>query len=316
LTITNEPSPGDLGGNSPGRVVRRLLLATRPRFLGASVLPVLLGTAWGWHAAGVLDAVAFTLALAAVIGVHAGANVLNDVHDEVDDSGNEARIYPYTGGSRFIQNGIMGAQAMARWATVLLAFGFGCGVALAALKGVAVIGFGLAGLALGVFYSAPPVQLSARGLGVPAVGVAFGLLPVTGAAWLQSAPLGSGIFMLSIAVTLWIAAVLLINQVPDIRADSAVVRRTLAVRLGAAGTGRLYRWLQAAAVAAVMAASATGQLPGWAGILPLALLVPAWKAGTVIIENPDGREAMKKAIETTLGIHAAGVIWLMAILAV
>jgi len=286
------------------------LLATRPRFLTASILPVLLGTAWGWRHAGVLDATAFAFALAAVIGVHAGANVLNDVHDEADDSGNEGRIYPYTGGSRFIQNGIMDARQMARWAYALLAFGFGCGVALAVLKGGAVIGFGVAGLALGVLYSAPPVRLSARGLGVAAVGTAFGLLPVTGAAWLQSAPIGSGIVILSIAVSLWIAAVLLINQVPDISADTADVRRTLAVRLGAAATGRLYLWLQAAAVGSVVVASATGHLPVWTAILPLVLLVPAWKAGNVIIEKPDDREAMKKAIEATLGIHGLGVIWL------
>ena len=50
-------------------------------------------------------------------------NVLNDVGDEElgTDRANTDRIYPYTGGSRFIQQGIMSASEMARWGTTLIA---------------------------------------------------------------------------------------------------------------------------------------------------------------------------------------------------
>ena len=46
-TSSLEPRYEDLGGDGFARKSRRLFLATRPKFLTASVLPVLVGTAWG-----------------------------------------------------------------------------------------------------------------------------------------------------------------------------------------------------------------------------------------------------------------------------
>ena len=62
-------------------MTRTLLLATRPAFLTAAVMPVLVGTAWGAASVGRLDAVVAGLAVLGIILVHAGSNVLNDVAD-------------------------------------------------------------------------------------------------------------------------------------------------------------------------------------------------------------------------------------------
>ena len=69
------------------------------------------------------DVTVFALALFATVCVHAASNVLNDVGDDSGgtDRQNEDRIYPYTGGSRFIQTGIMSANEMARLGISLLA---------------------------------------------------------------------------------------------------------------------------------------------------------------------------------------------------
>jgi 1,4-dihydroxy-2-naphthoate octaprenyltransferase len=117
-----DPSPAEFAGELPGQVAKRLFHATRPKFFPASVLPVLAGTAWGVQIAGQFDAVLFLLALIATVSVHAGANVLNDVGDESGgtDRQNTDRIYPYTGGSRFIQTGILEARSMARLGISLL----------------------------------------------------------------------------------------------------------------------------------------------------------------------------------------------------
>ena len=105
------PNVEKLGGDSAAQTLKRLFHATRPKFFPASVLPVLAGSAWGLHVAGQFDFAVFLLALVATVCVHAGANVLNDVGDDAGgtDRQNEDRIYPYTGGSRFIQAGIMSA---------------------------------------------------------------------------------------------------------------------------------------------------------------------------------------------------------------
>ena len=146
----SEPSTVALGGSGPLQVARRMFLATRPKFFTASVLPVFLGTAWGYKTAGSFNSTSFILAIMATILIHAATNVLNDVYDELtgNDGPNEGRIYPYTGGSRFIQNGIMDVGQMRRWGFALLVVGILTGLLLANLSGVAVIGFGLAGVAL------------------------------------------------------------------------------------------------------------------------------------------------------------------------
>jgi len=111
-----EPSAAQFSGQSFAKTAKRLFHATRPKFFPASVLPVLIGTTWGIQASGSFSASVFALALLATVCVHAASNVLNDVGDDSGgtDRQNEDRIYPYTGGSLFIQNGIMSASEMAR----------------------------------------------------------------------------------------------------------------------------------------------------------------------------------------------------------
>jgi 1,4-dihydroxy-2-naphthoate octaprenyltransferase len=162
-----DPSPAEFAGESPGQVAKRLFHATRPKFFPASVLPVVVGTAWGAQVSGQFDLVLFLLALVATVCVHAGANVLNDVGDETGgtDRHNTDRIYPYTGGSRFIQMGILEASSMARLGISLLAVAAIAGLALLLIKGPMILAFGIAGVALAVIYSVGPVRLASIGLG-------------------------------------------------------------------------------------------------------------------------------------------------------
>jgi len=163
-------------------------------------------------------------------------------------------------------------------------------------------------VALGVFYSAPPVWLSARGLGEAAVAAGFGLLPVTGAAWVQSGTLDGGAVLLSVPVGLWIANVLLINEVPDMRADASVGRRTLAVLLGRRGAALLYAVSGLGAVAAVAVAAALGIVPVWTVAGPVLLLALGRNGFKGILS--DDRDALRRGIEATLAQHVLGTIWL------
>lgn len=302
-----EPAPATLGGRDPLTMIRRYVLATRPMFLTASILPVLVGTSWGYRAAGELDVSALVWAIAAIACVHAAVNVLNDVFDDLggSDRVNVGRIFPYTGGSRFIQNGVLSVRAMAVWGVVLLLLGGLFGAVLMLEKGVAVLWFGLAGVALGVLYSAPPVQLSARGLGEAAVGMGFGLLPVVGAAWLQSPGAALSALLPSVPVACWAMAILLINEVPDREADAAAGKRTLVVRLGLAKTAALYVLLQLLALIVIAAAVRLN----WLHLaVPVVLLVAAIYAGLGL---GAGQRRLKRSIELTLMIHALGGVWLV-----
>ena len=54
----------------------------RPKFYPASVLPVIVGTAFGVLEGDGLNGLVFALALLATVAVHAASNVLNDVGDD------------------------------------------------------------------------------------------------------------------------------------------------------------------------------------------------------------------------------------------
>ncbi len=306
------PSPKEFVGDSPGAVVRRLFNATRPKFFPASVLPVVAGTAWGSAVAGSFDIVVFLLALLATVCVHAGANVLNDVGDESGgtDRENVDRIYPYTGGSRFIQTGIMSAHGMARLGISLLAVAAAAGLLLLLIRGQMVLWFGLAGVLIAVLYSLGPLRLSSIGLGEAAVGVAFGLLPVTGAAWLQSGVIDQQSVFFALPISAWVAAILLINEVPDISADGATGKRTLPVRMGLSGTAALYVLIQLFAVGIIVWMSIVGSLPPAAAVIPIALLFLVYKAAASVRRGVKDRQGLTKGIEATLGVHTVGSIWL------
>ena len=306
------PSAEQFAGDSPAEVSRRLFNAMRPKFFPASVLPVLAGSAWGFMAAGTFDLAVFLLALVATVCVHAGANVLNDVGDDSGgtDRRNEDRIYPYTGGSQFIQAGIMSANGMARLGVSLLAVAAIAGMLLLLSRGMMIVWFGLAGVLLAVLYSLGPVRLASIGLGELSVGVAFGVLPVVGAAWLQTGVIDTIVILFSIPISAWVAAILLINEVPDIAADGATGKRTVPVRVGLGGTASIYLLLHLSAAAATIWLTLRGGMPLLAPLVPVGLLVLAVRAAGAIRSGVSDRPAMTRAIEMTLGIHTIGAIWL------
>lgn len=277
-------------------------------FLAASAVPVAVGTAWGVRHGGHLSVIPLLLALAGMACLHAGANVINDVGDELNgcDRANQDRIPPFTGGSRFIQDGILGIRAMAAWGAALLLAGAAIGGVLIAMTGMPVLMFGLVGGILAIAYSLPPLALAARGLGEVAVAVAFGL-PVVASAWLQDGTFTLDGVLAAATVGCWTTAILICNEVPDIRADEAADKRTLVVRLGVKSAPSLYLAVQAVAAALQLALGWLSELPPWATVPPLLTMLAALAAAPLMT---GGRGAQLAAIRTTLAIHLLGGLWL------
>lgn len=306
-----EPRYEDLAGDGLGRSARRLFLATRPKFLTASVLPVLVGTAWGAQVAGSLALLVAVLAVLATALVHAASNVINDVGDEITgtDRDNVERIYPYTGGSRFIQNRIMSAKQMNRWAWTLFGAAAVLGLWLASIKGPWVLALGTAGIAIAVLYSAPSVQLSGKGVGEAFLMLAFGALPVCGAAWLQSGIVDLDSVLIAVPAGIWVTLILLINEVPDRKADAANGKRTLVVRIGVDGARMLYRALHVVALGCVLALVLRDALPWWVAAGSIIVLLGGFKAAAGIGAHVP-RALLTRSIEMTIGLQAVGSLLL------
>ena len=116
-----------------------------------------------------------------------------------------------------------------------------------------------------------------------------------------------------IPISAWVAAILLINEVPDVVADGATGKRTLPVRLGNGGTAILYVVIHLVALAVVVYMTMGGDLPQVAPLVPAALVLLALRAAAAIRTGVGDRAGMTKAIEATLAVHTVGALWLTGI---
>jgi len=214
--------------------------------------------------------------LIAALLTHAGANVVNDYHDARSgcDEANHTRIFPFTGGSRFIQNGVLTEAAVGRFGYALLGSVIPIGLYLTARSGSGLLGIGITGLLLAWAYSAPPLKLQSRGLGEFAITGAW-LLIVVGSDYVQRqhfafAPVAAGL-----GFALLLANLLYINQFPDVSADAHAGKRTLVVRLGARRARYGYALMALLAYAWVIAMVAIHALPTAALIALLPALASA-----------------------------------------
>ncbi len=274
--------------------------ATRPPFILASVVPILLGLAWVAWSGQPIDPLTAVLTVVAGVLLHAAVNVLNDYYDDLNgtDAANDERIFPFTGGSRFIQNGVLGRDQMRRFGVGLLLGVVIIGLWLIRNSGAELLWLGLFGVLLGWGYSAPPLSLNSRGLGELAVLAGFSLLPL-GAALVQTGQIEPRLLLVSLPVGLLTANLLYINQFPDRKADIQAGKLHWVARL----SPRTARWgyvlLAVLAWGIFLALVATGRLP----LLALIALPPAvlsLRAARILLAHADQPAALAPAIPLTI----------------
>lgn len=292
------------------------LRMTRPGFLVITGVGVLLGLACAHTATGRLEAGIAALTLLLALLAHAGANVLNDYHDALNgaDAANQQGLFPFSGGSRLIQDGVVTTNHTHRLGWLLTGLVVVGGITLAWRGGPGLWAIGAAGLLLGWAYSAPPLALMSRGLGEPGVAVAWWLV-VVGADYTQRATFAGLPLALGLGYGLLIANILLINGVPDAPADAQVGKRTWVVRFGTRGATVLYALLTFAAHALLLLAVARGWAPTAArwGLVSLPLSITACKG---LWQHRDNPPALRPAIALTIAAAvahglalSAGLMW-------
>ncbi len=256
--------------------VLRYFAATRPAFLSVTLAGCLLGFAAAASDGVGLDAAAAMLTLLAALAAHAGANVLNDYFDAKNgtDNDNTDRVFPFTGGSRFIQNGVMSARTTGIFGHALLLSVIPAGLWLTAHSGSGLMLIGLCGLLVGWAYSAPPLKLASRGLGEWAVAAGW-LLIVIGSDFVQRHAFAFTPVAAGLGFALLIASLLYINQFPDVRADARAGKHTLVVRLGVANARWGYLLLAGIAYGWTALGLASGWLPTPAALAFLPVLLSA-----------------------------------------
>ena len=246
--------------------------ATRPLYLPTSGVPALAGAA---VAIGHPDANWWLAAVAviAVVLVHCGVNVTNDVEDFARGVDTEAKM----DNSRVFTTGLLGVREGRAVAWGYFSLGALLGLVVVAVQGPALLLVGVLGILGGWLYTGGPWPYKHVGLGDPLIILLMGPMITQGA---YTAVTGDAFDWTAAAVGLvpgfLIAAVLQGNNLSDIVEDGAAGVRTLAVRVGFEGARTLYLVSLAVAFAVLPAIWLATHL-GPAILIPLVMVPMAWQ---------------------------------------
>jgi 1,4-dihydroxy-2-naphthoate octaprenyltransferase len=294
-----------------------LLLVSRPQFLTASAAPVLVGSCIGFAVAGTFNWPLFLLALFGIMALQAGANITNDYFDHL--SGNDwanKNITPFSGGSRFIQNGILNPKATFFTGLFYLAMGVTLGfIILLITRSIFILAIGLIGTLGAFFYTAPPFKLGYRGIGEVIIAFLFGILPVYGAYYLQTGridmvPMASGCI-----VGVLVFLIIFVNEFPDLPADASANKKTLIVRIGVPASVWIYRAAVMSTFVFLVAGVFTGRVAFWPTGLYFLFGLPAAVAAMNFINVRDVSTpgpTQHRACAITIIFHLIGSLALAA----
>lgn len=278
----------------------RYFAATRPAFLTASLMACLIGLASAWHGNLAFDVSLALVTLLFALLAHAGVNVLNDYYDALNgtDAQNTDRIFPFTGGSRFIQNGVLSLMQTRNYGFALMACVAAAGLWLMARSAPQLMYVGLAGLFIGWAYSAPPFRLNSRGLGE--LCVAAGFLAITvGTDFVQRKGFTAAPFIAGLSYALLVANLLYINQFPDRTADTAAGKLHWVARLQV----QQARWGYVLIVALSYIWLLVSVVLGWLPVLALIALlaVPlSMQAARLLLRHAAQPQQLGDAIKLTI----------------
>jgi len=264
---------------SPVQRLMRIVSMVRYRFfLYAGLLPYLLGAAWAHAIAGAIDLPMFWSGLGGVVLAVIGVEAYNDYFD-----------------SRLGTDRVFNPDALPRvpqWVlwlgTAAFAGAFAVGVYLTVRLGWPILAFALLGGAAAIFYEAPPIRWSYRGLGEVVIALSYGPWMVLGSLYLHTRSVSWGAFLASLLPAFLIMALAVVNAIPDFHQDRLVGKRNLVVRLGRRRAVWLYLGLAAAGFAVVAAGVAARVFPVacLAALLALPLLIASGRCAVGAYDTP------------------------------
>src|SRR5438445_2081598 len=201
------------------------LLAARPKTLSASVVPVLVGTALAHP---VTHWPSFACALFGAVFIQVGTNLVNDAIDFRRGADTAARLGPL----RVTQAGLLTANSVLLGAYVCFTVAALSGIPLIVRGGWPIVIVGITSIAAAYAYTGGPYPLAYHGLGELFVLIFFGFVAVVGSYYVQRLTTERSAWIAGFAVGCLAVTLLAVNNLRDVEADRASMKRTLAVRFG------------------------------------------------------------------------------------
>lgn len=244
------------------------ILATRPWSFSMTAISVTLGSIIALHSFAFHWGLYFLVLVGAIL-VHAATNVLNDYFDfrhGVDVAGAPTTLYrrhPLVEGD-FSPRFILGLSLTCYAAASVI------GLYFILSHGWIIMLFAIIGGVASVFYTAGPIQYKSRAMGEVAVFFMWGPLMMTASYFIQTTNWEhlASILLVSIPQGLWVALVLLANNLKDIAYDRDSDLNTLGTILGREKTILLFITVVAIIYITTVIEILAGIIPFW-GFLTL-----------------------------------------------
>ena len=214
------------------------LLATRPKTLAASIVPVLIGSSIAFSDKSINYPIVLITMLCAVL-IQVITNYINEIYDFKKGADTKDRIGP----QRMVASGIISPQQMTIAVIILLTITFLFGLILVIHSDISILIIGLISLLLAWFYTGGPFPLAYKGLGDIFVFIFFGIIAVSGSYYVQTQSLNSIVFIAALSPGFLSMNILGINNFRDIDTDKMVGKITLSVRIGKNNSILLYTLL-------------------------------------------------------------------------
>jgi len=279
LSVSAQPRPLFGQRLSLARRVFAIVVLVRYRFfLYAGLLPYLLGAAWAYGIVGAFDALIFWSGLAGVVLAVIGVEAFNEYFDS--RMGTDRVFNPNDAPPMSVWVLALGSAAFAGALAV--------GIYLSIRDGWPILAFAALGGAAAIFYVAPPVRWSYRGLGELVIGLSYGPWMMLGSLYLHTGRLSWGALLASLVPGLLIMSLAVVNAIPDFHQDRLVGKRNLVVRLGRRRAVRLYVALASGGLALVAVGVIAGAFPKacLAALLALPLLIRSARRARYTFESP------------------------------
>jgi 1,4-dihydroxy-2-naphthoate octaprenyltransferase len=242
------------------------------------------------------------LALLVALALQVAVNFANDYSDGIRGT-DDSRVGPL----RLVGSGAAAPAAVRAAAAAAAAVACLAGFVLAATTSWALLLVGALAVAAAWFYTGGPRPYGYAGLGEISVFVFFGLVAVTGTAYVQLERLSGEALWLGAGIGALACTLLVANNLRDADGDAAVGKRTLAVRWGDARSRDLFAGLHAAAYACLLVAALL--LSPWV-LLGLASLPLSLRAQGAVRRGAQGSGLIPVLRDTGLTelVYGAGVL--------
>lgn len=269
----------------------------RPPFLILSVVFAVLGVVVALKD-GFFNPLYAALTVVGVAALHAAANVLNDYFDYRSGIDIETERTPFSGGSGVLPSAKMTPRGVLLEGILFLLGGLGIGFYFIYVSGfnpilISLVLFAVAGI---VLYS--PV-VSRVGFGEILVGLCFGPPLLLGVYFVQASTLSLEAGILGLITGILTAAVLYVNEFPDLRADVKFGRYHAVARLGKARAASALKYIFASAYAALAISSAARIVP-LVALIGLATVVHAKVAYKILSAKYEGSKEIIPAMANTV----------------